>query len=100
MASSYIAPPFEEAPFPRALCQRCLRRVLRYLGILDPDSLRVYKSVRTEVGKLTPVAAVFDAAYGNARVRRSDAIDENTSGIQITCYLAGQLNIVGPKITA
>src|SRR5215467_1248191 len=49
MARSYIAPPFREAPFPRVLCHGCLRRVVGYLGVLDPDGLRVYKGVRTEV---------------------------------------------------
>src|SRR5262249_57197823 len=81
-------------------CHRCLRRVVGYLGVLDPDGLRVDKGVRTEVGKLAPVAAVLDAAYGNARVGCSYAIDENATGIQITCNLAGQLNIFGPKIAA
>src|SRR5262249_44799158 len=100
MARSYIAPPFREAPFPRVLCHGCLRRVVGYLGVLDPEGLRVYKGVRTEVGELATVAAVFDAAYGNARVRSSDAIDENTAGVELACDFASQLDVSGPEITA
>src|SRR5262244_4036379 len=40
MARSYIAPPFREASFPRVLCHGCLRRVVGYLGVLDPDGTR------------------------------------------------------------
>src|SRR6516165_10937004 len=72
----------------------------RYLGVLDPDGLRVYKGVRTEVRKLATVAAVFDAAYRNARVRSSDAIDENTAGVEIARHFASQLDVSGPEIAA
>src|SRR5262249_41431513 len=51
----------KEAPFLRVPCHRCLRRVVGYLGVLDPDGLRVYKGVLTEVCKLATVAAVLDA---------------------------------------
>src|SRR5262249_16285498 len=94
MTRSHIAPPFREAPFPRVLCHGCLRRVVGYLGVLDPDGLRVYKGVRTTV------AAVFDAAYGNARVRSSDAIDENTAGVEIARDFASQPDVSGPEIAA
>src|SRR5262249_14962488 len=46
----------------------------QYLDVVDPDGLCVYERVCTEISKLSTVAAVFDAAYGNARVRSSDAV--------------------------
>src|SRR5262249_3323477 len=100
MARSYIAPPFREAPFPRVLCHGCLRRVVGYLGVLDPDGLRVYKGVRAEVRALATVAAVFDAAYGNAGVRSSDAVDENTAGAEIARDCGSQPDGSGPEIAA
>src|SRR5215475_3239537 len=45
-------------------------------------------------------AAVFDAAYGNARVRSSDAIDENTAGVEIARDFASQPDVSGPEIAA
>src|SRR5262249_19341508 len=84
----------------RIHCHRGMRRVVGHSNTLNPDGLRVHESVRTEVRKLAPVAAVFDAAYGYAWVGCSNAIDENTSRIQIACNLASQFDIFGPEITA
>src|SRR5215470_19950140 len=71
-----------------------------WTGVLYPDGLCVYKGVCTEVRKLATVAAVFDAAYGNARVRSRETVDENTAGIEIACDSASQLDVSGPEIAA
>src|SRR5215510_15548060 len=71
-----------------------------YSGVLDPDGLRVYKGVRTKVRQLATVAAVLDAAHGNARVRGSDPVDENTARVEIARHFASQLDVSGPEIAA
>ena len=43
----------------------------------------------SEVRKLSAVAAVLHSANGDPRIRCRDAIDENTSGVQIAGNLAG-----------
>src|SRR5215471_5398600 len=71
-----------------------------WIGCLDPDGLCVYKGVCTEVRKLATVAAVSDAAYGNTRVSSSEAVDENTAGVEIARDFASQLDVSGPEIAA
>ena len=47
---------------------RC-RFAIRRLLVLDPNGLRVYESVCTEMRKLPSITAVLDAADGNTWVR-------------------------------
>jgi len=39
--------------------------------------------MRSEVRKLSTISAVFNAADGNPRVVSSEAVDENTAGVEI-----------------
>src|SRR5262245_27841680 len=69
-------------------------------GVFDPDGLCVHEGVRTEVGELATVAAVLDAADGNARVGRRDPVDEHTAGVEIARNAASEVDVCGPKIAA
>src|SRR5262249_36739500 len=77
-----------------------VRGILEYSGGLDPDGLCVYNGVCTDVRKLATVAAVFDAAYGNARVRSRKAVDEDTAGVEIARDFASQLDVSRPEVAA
>src|SRR5262249_10611427 len=67
---------------------------------LDPDRLRVHKGMKPEVREFSTVPAVLDAADRYARIGSSDAVDEHSARIQLTCDPAGQFNIPGPEIAA
>src|SRR5215467_10777071 len=97
MAWSYIAPPFREAPFLRVLCHRVESSALRRSR--SRRSARLQRRAHRSV-KARDRTAVFDAAYGNARVRSSDAIDENTAGVEIARDFASQPDVSGPEIAA
>src|SRR5215510_2884461 len=67
-------------------------------GVLDPDGLCVHKGVRAEMGELATVAAVLDAADGNARVGRRDPVDEHTAGVEFARDAASEVDVRGPQI--
>src|SRR5262245_21681416 len=75
-------------------------RVRGTLAPLDPDRLRIHKSMCSEVRKLSAITAVFDTADGHSRIGRCNAIDEHTTCIKVACNLASQVDILGPKIAA
>src|SRR5215831_3686272 len=56
--------------------------------------------MRSEMRKLTSVAAVLDSTYRNTRVSSCNAIDEDAAGVQVACELAGQVDILGPEVAA
>src|SRR5215468_10120868 len=50
---------FKRLRFRVFFCHRfCLRRVVGYLGVLDPDSLRVHKRMNSEMREFSTVPAV------------------------------------------
>src|SRR5215510_9244709 len=71
-----------------------------FWGGVYPDSLGIYKSMRSEMREFPAVAAVLNSTDWHPRVRRRDAIDEDPTGIQVTSHFAGQLQVFGPEIAA
>src|SRR5687767_9066046 len=51
------------------------------LDVLDPDGLGVHELLDAEFRQLAPVAAVLDAAEGEARVGLHRAVDEDAAGL-------------------
>src|SRR5262245_36543102 len=84
----------------QVLRRRCSRRRTATLGILDPDRLRIHERVGSEMRELPSVPAVFHAADRHARIRRGDAVDEDSTRIEVARDPAGQLDIRGPEIAA
>src|SRR5215813_12565748 len=96
----FLAPSSEEDPSLGVACCRSLRQGTGDLGVLDPDGLCVDKGVCAKVRQLATIAAVFDATDGNARVRRSEAVDENTAGGEVARDVASHFDVSSPEIAA
>src|SRR5262249_3221738 len=67
--------------------------------VLDPDGLRVHKSMCPELREFAPITAILDAADGNPGIRRRNTIDEHTAGVEITGNPASQIDILRPEIS-
>src|SRR5947209_3090500 len=79
---------------------RQLNRRRNEWRLLDPDGFDVDKLADADLGQLAAVAAVFDAAEGEAGIGFDCAVDKNAAGFDLGAEAFGQCDVGSPDAGA